>query len=116
MSQSQPVADHASGEGATSGAEALPPHDQFTVVFEGNLRDIKRNPFMTKTPFGLPRHVGVGNAFEEFDEFCAIRDQLLEALIGVVRVADRKTDEFDAARAAISKATGQTATPENNHD
>ena len=31
---------------------------------------------------------------------------LLAALIGVVRVADRATDEFDAARAAIAKATG----------
>lgn len=29
---------------------------------------------------------------------------LLNALIGVLRVADRKTDEFDAARAAIAKA------------
>lgn len=32
--------------------------------------------------------------------------ELLEALQGVVRVADRATDEFDAARAAIAKATG----------
>ncbi len=32
---------------------------------------------------------------------------LLKALQGVLRVADRKTDEFDAARAAISKATGK---------
>lgn len=32
---------------------------------------------------------------------------LLAALQGVVRVADRATDEFDAARAAIAKATGQ---------
>lgn len=32
--------------------------------------------------------------------------EMLEALKGVVRVADRKTDEFDAARAAIAKATG----------
>ncbi len=31
---------------------------------------------------------------------------LLEALQGVLRVADRKTDEFDAARAAIAKASG----------
>lgn len=31
---------------------------------------------------------------------------LLAALRGVLRVADRKTDEFDAARAAIAKATG----------
>lgn len=31
---------------------------------------------------------------------------LLEALIAVVRVADRETDEFDMARAAIAKALG----------
>lgn len=31
---------------------------------------------------------------------------LLEALKGVLRVADRKTAEFDAARAAIAKAEG----------
>jgi hypothetical protein len=33
---------------------------------------------------------------------------LLEALIAVVRVADRATAEFDAARASIAKATGET--------
>lgn len=33
---------------------------------------------------------------------------LLEALKGVVRVADRATIEFDAARAAIAKATGES--------
>lgn len=32
--------------------------------------------------------------------------ELLAALKGVLRVADRKTDEFDAARAAIAKAEG----------
>jgi DNA-binding phage protein len=31
--------------------------------------------------------------------------EMLAALQGVVRVADRATDEFDAARAAIAKAT-----------
>ena len=31
---------------------------------------------------------------------------LLAALLGVLRVADRKTVEFDAARAAIAKALG----------
>ena len=36
----------------------------------------------------------------------AAAPELLEALEGVLRVADRKTDEFDAARAAIAKATG----------
>jgi hypothetical protein len=32
---------------------------------------------------------------------------LLEALIAVVRVADRATDEFDLARAAIARARGE---------
>lgn len=36
----------------------------------------------------------------------AAAPDLLAALEGVLRVADRKTDEFDAARAAIAKATG----------
>jgi len=37
----------------------------------------------------------------------AAAPDLLEALRGVLRVADRATVEFDAARAAIAKATGQ---------
>ena len=37
----------------------------------------------------------------------AAAPDLLEALRGVLRIADRKTDEFDAARAAIAKATGE---------
>jgi hypothetical protein len=36
----------------------------------------------------------------------AAAPELLEALKGVLRVADRATDEFDAARAAVAKATG----------
>ncbi|MCE6993108.1 hypothetical protein [Dyadobacter sp. CY323] len=32
---------------------------------------------------------------------------LIEALEGVIRVADRKTLEFDAARAALAKAKGE---------
>lgn len=39
----------------------------------------------------------------------AAAPDLLAALIGVVRVADRSTDEFDAARAAIAKAEGRAA-------
>lgn len=37
----------------------------------------------------------------------AAAPDLLEALKGVLRVADRKTVEFDAARAAIAKAEGK---------
>ena len=36
----------------------------------------------------------------------AAAPDLLSALQDVLRVADRKTDEFDAARAAIAKAVG----------
>jgi hypothetical protein len=36
-----------------------------------------------------------------------VNTELMEALIGVVRVADRATVEFDAAKAAIAKATGE---------
>lgn len=44
---------------------------------------------------------------EEDARLIAAAPELLEALKGVLRVADRKTDEFDAARAAINKATGE---------
>lgn len=37
----------------------------------------------------------------------AAAPDLLEALKGVLRVADRATTEFDAARAAIAKAEGK---------
>ena len=37
----------------------------------------------------------------------AAAPELLEALQAVVRVADRQTDEFDIARAAIAKALGK---------
>ena len=43
---------------------------------------------------------GMANA-----KLIAAAPDLLEALPGVVRVADRATDEFDVARAAIRKAT-----------
>lgn len=38
----------------------------------------------------------------------AAAPELLVALKAVVAIADRKTDEFDAARAAIAKAEGET--------
>jgi hypothetical protein len=36
-----------------------------------------------------------------------VNAELVEALTGVVRVADRATVEFDAAKAALAKATGE---------
>ena len=54
-------------------------------------------PFVAQTLGGND----VGNA-----RLIAAAPCLLAALQGVLRVADRKTDEFDAARAAIAKAVG----------
>ncbi len=50
-----------------------------------------------------------GNFTEQDARLLAAAPELLEALRGVLRVADRATDEFDAARAAIDKATGGAA-------
>ena len=48
-----------------------------------------------------------GKTGEANAQLIAAAPDLLAALHGVVRVADRATDEFDAARAAIFKATGE---------
>ena len=54
-----------------------------------------------------------GEAFESHKNWKAnarlitAAPELLAALKGAVAVADRRTDEFDAARAAIAKAEGQ---------
>lgn len=45
-------------------------------------------------------------AFDERDELIG---EMLAALQGALRVADRATDEFDAARAVIAKAIGAAA-------
>ena len=42
--------------------------ERFTLVFEGDLRKIKLNPFKTETPFGIPVAAAVGDALEENDE------------------------------------------------
>ena len=49
----------------------------------------------------------VSHAVVEIARLEADNAALLEALIGVIRVADRKTVEFDAARAAITQAEGK---------
>lgn len=46
-------------------------------------------------------------AAQPVDALVAAAPDLLSALQGVLRVADRATVEFDAARAAIAKATGK---------
>jgi len=45
---------------------------------------------------------------EELATLFAAAPELLSALQGVIRVADRDTDEFIAARAAVAKALGES--------
>lgn len=53
------------------------------------------------------RYMRVGGCIDIHDaRLMAAAPELLAALQGVLRVADRTTDEFDAARAAIAMATG----------
>ena len=54
-------------------------------------------------------HFGDDAQEEANADLIAAAPDLLAALIGVVKVADRATVEFDAARAAIAKATGGEA-------
>lgn len=68
---------------------------------------VRRRDGLAIAPVGLV-------LFGEHDEqhvadiaLAAAAPELLEALLGVLRVADRATDEFDAARAAIEKARGE---------
>jgi hypothetical protein len=57
-------------------------------------------------------HLAAGNSatvsfLRGYSALTQTNADLLAALQGVVRVADRNTDEFNAARAAIARATGE---------
>lgn len=56
---------------------------------------------------GQPYPLELRPAAAELRRLHEVNAELVEALIGVVRVADRATVEFDAAKAAIAKATGE---------
>lgn len=58
--------------------------------------------------FGMDGECVCDTVYEMADaNLIAAAPELLEALQAVVRVADRATDEFNMARAAITKALGQ---------
>ena len=58
-------------------------------------------------PEGEPNWETCVKAAAELRRLHEVNAELVEALIGVVRVADRATVEFDAAKAALAKATGE---------
>lgn len=43
-------------------------NDRFTVVFEGDLRKLAKNPFKISSEFGQPIAVAIGDALEELDQ------------------------------------------------
>lgn len=83
----------------------------FTLVFPGDLRQFKGNPFKTETPFGVPVSAGVRDALDE-------RSELLEALIAASHALksyaygnaspDLATNIAAIADAAIAKAEGRS--------
>ncbi len=44
----------------------------FTLVFEGDLRRLRLNPYLGDTPFGRPIASGLGNAFDQMDALEAL--------------------------------------------
>lgn len=62
----------------------------------------------SETRRGIALVFGGEEGDERYARLIRAAPDLLKALQGVVKVADRATDEFDAARAAIAKATGST--------
>jgi len=58
----------------------LPEHDSFTLVFSGDLRKFRGNPFHTDTPFGRPTASSIGDAIENENLAVEEGSRLLEAL------------------------------------
>ena len=80
---------------------------QFTVVFDGDLRAFKPNPFHTDTPFGRPVACGIGNFFEREDEAADTitqMEQALRAIRSAWPVGGRNTNEQADALVLVNKA------------
>ena len=82
-----------------TGAAVIASYDEFTITMPSRGMVV----YVTR-PVGVSNAETVANA-----RLCAAAPDLLEALKAVVKVADRKTVEFDLARAAIAKAEGNGA-------
>lgn len=65
----------------------------FSIMVVLNASDIEYDTFLERI-----------EAMERIVKTWNVHDDLIKALQGVIRVADRDTDEFHAARAALAKA------------
>ena len=79
--------------------------DQFGNVVHGPVDGWSRKEKVRVSGVALPGRVTP--EYEANTHLVAAAPELLEALQAVVALADRATDEFDMARAAIKKALGQ---------
>lgn len=52
----------------------------FTLVFHGDIRKFRGNPFLTETPFGKPYSCGVGDAHDRISELEEENERLRGAL------------------------------------
>jgi hypothetical protein len=78
-------------------ARNIKPATKYTTVFAG-----RNTHICHMATVGLPPEEVEANI-----NLIVAAPDLLAALEGVLRVADRQTAEFDAARAAIAKARGE---------
>lgn len=83
----------------------------FTAFFRCDIRKIKENPHHIETPFGKATIIGVGDIFTERDNLEETKNELYEALDGLVsnRNAYGSIDEswWEAANEALAKARGE---------
>lgn len=66
----------------------------FTIVFEGNIQDVKGNPMGVESPFGKVIAAGVGNAFDKIEHIIDI-EEAAEALLVAIRKNLDEEDEGD---------------------
>ena len=57
----------------------------FTIVFEGNIRDIDGNPMLIESPFGKPIASGIGNAFDVIENIHEIEELAGKLVAAIAR-------------------------------
>lgn len=70
----------------------------FTILFEGDIKDIKGNPFKVETPFGRPKQIAT-------EDVMAYAERLEEAL---EKIETFSTDELSRDEAREALATGKS--------
>jgi hypothetical protein len=75
-----------------------PRAEAFTLVFGGDIRQLKANPLTAETPFGVAYAAGVGDLFNDIDE---IRDLLAQAMDAADRIECKHPGWTDRAEKLV---------------